>query len=599
MRPAHQLRRSSEDRQLGVSYVKGCLCQDLSALNKMKDKIQKIIEKASGGSEPIEVSIPAHAEFGHYSTNAAMRLAPMLKKSPLSIAEDLREKILKSSSKNLFSKVEVAPPGFINFWLSEDFLRKELLSIYKSKKTFGRSKIGKGKKIIVEHSSNNIAKPMHVGHLRNTILGESLANVFDARGYKVIRWNYLGDWGTQFGKLIVAYKLWGNKKEIEKEPIKTMTALYIKFHEEAKIDETLEVRAREEFLKLENGNKENRKLWEWFKKESLLEFKRMYKLLDAKFDVWIGESFYEGQMVPLIAELLKKKIAVESEGAIVIPLDKYNLLPGLIRKSDGASLYLTRDIANIRYRLKKYKPAKILYVIGNEQTFQFEQLFAVANILGLDKSTELHHIKYGLVLAEGGKKFSTREGRVVSAEEVIDEVKSRAKEVVVKKNPEISGKNADKIAEAVGIGALKYFNLKEHRHSDIVFDWEKMLSLSGQSGPYLQYTFARLSRILKKAKKIGKYDLEKLSTPEEFALIKKLLDYPEEIEKSAEQFGTNNIALYLYELANLANRFYETTPILKDEDSTRLSARLILIDSARAVIKNGLSILGISAPEEI
>ncbi len=565
----------------------------------MKEQIEKAIKEFIPSGFPAEISVPAHSEFGHYSTNIAMRLAPEEKKSPLSIAEELKKKVLSSAPKNLFSKIEVVAPGFLNFWLADEFLRKELLSIYKNKKKFGRSNLGKGQRIIVEHSSNNIAKPMHVGHLRNTILGDSLANVFETLGYKVIRWNYLGDWGTQFGKLIVAYKLWGDKKKIEEEPIAAMTALYIKFHDEAKSDETLEVKAREEFQKLESGNKENRKLWEWFKKESLLEFKKMYKLLGAEFDVWLGESFYEKQMAPLIAEMLDKKIAVKSEGAVVIPLEKYNLLPGLIQKSDGASLYLTRDIANIRYRLKKYKPAKILYVIGNEQTFQFEQLFAVANILGLDKLTELHHIKYGLVLAEGGKKFSTREGRVVSAEEVIDRVKALAKEVVLKKNPEMPTKKADKISEDVGVGALKYFNLREHRHSDIVFDWEKMLSLSGQSGPYLQYTFARLSRVIKKAKGIGKYDLAKLSNSEELTLIKKLLDFPEEIEKSAEQFGVNNIALYLYELANLGNRFYETTPILKDEDKTRLNARLILIDATRSVLKTGLSILGIRAPEEI
>jgi arginyl-tRNA synthetase len=565
----------------------------------MKEQIEKAIKEFIPSGFPAEISVPAHSEFGHYSTNIAMRLAPEEKKSPLSIAEELKKKVLSSAPKNLFSKIEVVAPGFLNFWLSDEFLRKELLSIYKNKKKFGRSNLGKGQRIIVEHSSNNIAKPMHVGHLRNTILGDSLANVFETLGYKIIRWNYLGDWGTQFGKLIVAYKLWGDKKEIEKEPIAAMTALYIKFHDEAKSDETLEAKAREEFQKLESGDRENRKLWEWFKKESLLEFKKMYKLLGAEFDVWLGESFYEKQMAPLIAEMLDKKIAVKSEGAVVIPLEKYNLLPGLIQKSDGASLYLTRDIANIRYRLKKYKPAKILYVIGNEQTFQFEQLFAVANILGLDKLTELHHIKYGLVLAEGGKKFSTREGRVVSAEEVIDRVKALAKEVVLKKNPEMPTKKADKISEDVGVGALKYFNLREHRHSDIVFDWEKMLSLSGQSGPYLQYTFARLSRVIKKAKGIGKYDLAKLSNSEELTLIKKLLDFPEEIEKSAEQFGVNNIALYLYELANLGNRFYETTPILKDEDKTRLNARLILIDATRSVLKTGLSILGIRAPEEI
>lgn len=565
----------------------------------MKDRIEKIINDILKPEIPVDVSIPAHETFGHYSTNLAMRLAPIEKQPPLKIAEALKERILKNSPAGLFSRIEVAPPGFINFWLSDKFLQKELLAVYKNKKNFGKSKIGKGKRVIVEHSSNNIAKPMHVGHLRNTILGESLANVFDALGYGVIRWNYLGDWGTQFGKLIVAYKLWGKKKEVERAPIKSMTELYVRFHEEAKNNAALEVKAREEFKKLEDGNRENRKLWEWFKKESLLEFKKMYKLLGAKFDVWVGEGFYEKQMSPLIAELLSKKIAVKSEGAVIIPLDKYNLLPGLIQKSDGASLYLTRDIANIRYRLKKYKPTKILYVIGNEQTLQFEQLFAVANILGLDKFAELKHVKYGLVLDEGGKKFATREGRVVSAEEVIGRAKALAKEVVLKKNSNISVKKAEKISEAVGIGALKYFNLKEHRHSDIVFDWEKMLSLSGQSGPYVQYTFARLSNILKKAKKIGRYDLGRISSNEETAIVKKLLDFPEEIERSAGQFGVNNIALYLYELANLANRFYEATPILKDNDALRRNARLVLIDSARSVIKTGLAILGIDSPEEI
>lgn len=565
----------------------------------MKSRIEKLIKTALAKDITAEVSVPSHASFGHYSTNVAMRLAREEGRSPLEAAKDLAEKISAEAPSGMFSKVEVAPPGFINFWLSNETLQKEVASIYKNKKDYGQSRAGKGKKVIVEYSSPNIAKPMHVGHLRNIILGDSLANVFEALGYKIIRWNYIGDWGTQFGKLIAAYKWWGDKKAVEKDPIGEMVRLYVRFHKEAKERPELESEGREEFKKLEAGDSENRKLWIWFKKESLREFEKMYKQLGVKFDVEAGESFFEKDMEPLIKELLDSGVARISEGAAVIPLDQFGLLPGLIRKSDGASLYLTRDIANLRYRIKKYKPAKILYVIGNEQSFQFEQLFAVADVLGLKKDVDLVHVKYGLVLAESGKKFSTREGVIIPAEEIIQKATELAAGVVEGKRADISKKEKEKISGAVGVGALKYFNLKEYRTTDVVFDWEKMLSISGESGPYLQYTYARFSKILKKAGRIGKYDLKYLSAEEDLSLAKKLLDLPSEIEKSAAQYATNNIALYLYEVANLANRFYEGAPILKDEESLRRNAKLVLIGATLAVLKNGLKLLGISTPEEI
>lgn len=564
----------------------------------MKKEIEKLIKKALGKDFNIEVGIPAHANFGHYSTNIAMRLAAEEGKPPLLVAKDLAEKINFEAPKGMFSKIEAAPPGFVNFWLSGEFLQKELKNIYKNKKSYGEGRLGRGKKVIVEYSQPNIAKRMHVGHFRTTIIGDALANIFEELGYKVIRWNYLGDWGTQFGKLISAYKWWGDREAVKKDPINTLQALYVRFHDEMKTRPELENEGREEFRKLEGGDPENRKLWEWFRKESLKEFEKIYKLLGVKFDIYIGESFFEKYMGPLIAELEEKGLAKKSEGGKIIPLEKFNLPPALIEKSDGASLYLTRDIANLRYRLKKYRPVEILYVVGNEQALHFEQLFAAAELLGLT-SAKLTHVKYGLVLGEEGKKLATREGRTVFLEDVLGKATELAQKIVEKKNSDLSEKKKKEIARVVGLGALKYNDLKEHRHTDIVFDWEKMLSLSGQSGPYLQYTYARLSSILRKSGRIGSFDLKHLSSESEITIQKKLLDFPEEIEKSAEQFTTNNLALYLYELANAVNRFYELTPILKDEDKSRRNARLVLIDSARNVLKKGLGLLGVEAPEEI
>ncbi|MDO8664731.1 MAG: arginine--tRNA ligase [Candidatus Liptonbacteria bacterium] len=607
----------------------------------MRKKLETILKRAIGGV--VEISVPENEQFGHYSTNAAMRLSaeasakaglakikkaashkrgeprPTGRGNPMDLATELVAKIERSAPRNFFERIEIVVPGFINFWISKEILREELLLISKHKEKYGRSDIGKKKKIIIDYSSPNIAKPMHVGHLRSTIIGDALANIYEFAGFKVIRWNYIGDWGTQFGKLIAAYKRWGNKTQLEKSPIAELLSLYVRFHKEETENPIFAQEARDEFMKLESGNAENKKLWNWFRRESMKEFKKIYAVIGVKFDVALGEAFLEPYLKPLIKRLYKKKIAQESDGALIVPLE--NLPPALIQKSDESSLYLTRDIAGLEYRLKKYKPTKIIYVVSNEQTLHFSQFFAVAEKMGL-KKTELAHVKFGMVLGEKGKKLSTRSGEAVRLEELLEKSVDLARKIIEKKNPKLKAKEKESIAIAVGLGAVKYNDLKENRLSDISFDWDKMLDFSGDSAPYLQYTYARLRSILRKTKKVsGIKNISFLDTDIEMALIRKMAEFPETVRRSAENLTTNNIAKYLYELANLANKFYETTPILSarggspssvagllrrtgalggiDSVRRRRNARLILIDSVTFVMNNGLGLLGIKALEKI
>ncbi len=549
----------------------------------------------------IEVEKP-QSEFGDYAINVAFALSKLLHVSPNEVANSLAKKLNEKKLAEI-EKIEVAG-GYVNFFLAEEFLRKELAKIYKERESYGKLKIGKGETIIIDYSAPNIAKPMHVGHLRSTIIGDALANIYGALGYKVVRWNYLGDWGTQFGKLIAAYKLWGDKNEIERNPIKTLEGLYVRFHEELKAKPELEQTGQEEFQRLERGDKENRKLWEWFKKESLKEFEKMYELLGVEFDTDKGESDYEKDLAPTIADLKKRDVAETGEGgSVIVRLDKFNLPPALIQKSDGASLYITRDIALLKDRIKKYKPEKILYVVANQQTLHFQQLFAIAEILGLD-SAKLEHIKFGLILGEDKKKLSTREGNAITLEEVVDKAIKLARDIVEKKSAErgtsLSEKEKGEIAQVVAIGALKYQDLKEHRNSDIVFDWQRMLDFTGDSGPYLQYTYARLSNIKNKTEKISaKPDFNLLTEKIENSLIKHFLNFPDVLGSVGETNLPNHLALYLYELANLANRFYETVPVIKDKNAARRAARLVLVETAAAILKAGLGLLGVKVLEKI
>lgn len=575
----------------------------------MKDFIENILKEALGSEYiPGTVEVQAKEDFGHYTTPIAMRLAKEAEMQPRVVAENVKDRIDGAAPAGFFEKVEVAGSGFVNFWIADDAARAEFGKVVAAGKEYGRGDAGKGKKVIVEYSQPNIAKELHTGHLRNTILGDALANVHDAQGYKVIRWNYMGDWGTQFGKMIAAWKHWGSKDGLGDKPIEKLQELYVRFNAEAKDDAEMEKEGAAEFRKLEQGDKENRKLWEWFKEESLREIQIVYGLLGVKFDTYISESFFEDRMELTVKELLDKKIAVVSEGAVIVPLDAENLPPGLIRKSDGASLYLTRDIAALEYRLREYKPAKLLYVVGNEQSLHFSQLLAIAAKLGFLGGAQVVHVKYGLLLTEAGKKMSSRAGTSVSVKGLIEKAIELAREVVEKKNSDLSDAEKNHVAHAVGVGALKYFMLHEGRTSDIVFDWKKMLDFTGDSGPYLQYTYARLRRVIVKAKEAGAemvstHDgtsgLVELTTAHELRLMRKMFQFPDQVARSAEELITNNLTEYLYQLAGLASRFYEAEPIITDGNHARRSARLLLADTAARTIASGLKLLGIEAPETI
>lgn len=559
--------------------------------------LRRIIEEKFPGVA-FEVTAPPDPAMGDYSTNLAFALAKERGKHPRDAAQEIADAFRDFE---FFEKVEIAGPGFVNFYLKKEFLQGRLKEIFAARASYGSGDSGKDRTVIVEYSQPNIAKKMHIGHLRTTVLGDALANAYDALGWKVIRWNYIGDWGTQFGKLIAAYKLWGNKEDVEQNPIESLLALYVRFHEEMKASPDLELKGQEEFRKLEAGDLENQQLWQWFRRESLKEFHATYRVLGVTFDVEIGESFYEKELPGLIAELLDRNIAEPGEGgAIIVKLDRFGLPPAIVRKSDGASVYLTRDLANIRYRLHQFHPTKILYVVGNEQSLHFEQVFAIAQVMGMDQAV-LEHVKYGLVLDEGGKKFATREGRVVFLEEVIAKAKELARTVVAEKNPRLSAQERDTIAQAVAVGALKYAMLKDHRNSDITFNWKAMLDLSGDSGPYLQYTYARLANIGAKAgwRWFRRPDVSLLDHELELRLIRRLMDFPDVVEKAAEQYALNGVALYLYQLASLASRYYEEVRILADPNKKRRDARLMLIETVAAVLGRGLTLLGITPLKRI
>ncbi len=579
----------------------------------IRERIATLIRTALKDNKAVfDITVPERKEFGHYTTNVAMRLAKLRGKNPLVLAGEIAAEMHWHEPDGFIEKVEVVQPGFINIWVKADALQDALKAVLKEKDAYGKSKVGKGKTVIVEHSSSNIAKAMHVGHFRNTAIGDMLANAYQTLGYKVVRWNYLGDWGTQFGKLIAAYKKWGDKKAVEKEPIRTLLDLYVRFSKAAKEDPALDEQGRIEFKKLEEGNKENRALWEWFKKVSLREYDAVYKRLGVKFDTHIGESFFGDNpkslkaLKLLAADLVKKGIAVRSEGALIVPLEAQNLPPGMIEKSDGASTYLMRDIALLKYTLKKYKPIKILHVIGNEQSLAMDHVLAIGKALNWLTKTEFVHVKYGLVLDEGGRKFSTREGEAIFAEEVMQKAVDLAWKTVEAKRSDLKEREKREIAEKVGIGALKYANLREGRTSDIQFNWQSMLDFSGDSAPYLQYTYARLRSIERKASikrklssKILTGDIKHLESEQEVGIMHKISQFPHIIELAAHTYAPNLLTLYLYELSNAVNRFYETTPILNDPSPHHRNAHLLLIQGVAQVLKNGMKIAGIEAPEKI
>ncbi|PKL36551.1 arginine--tRNA ligase [Candidatus Peregrinibacteria bacterium HGW-Peregrinibacteria-1] len=546
----------------------------------------------------IKVEQPNDSENGDYACGVAFQLAKILKMSPLEVATNIKNSM---PINDLVDRVEVAGNGFINFFLDQRFLENEVAVVLEKREQYGKLRAGANKKIIVEYSSPNIAKPLGVHHLLSTVIGQSLHNILNAVGFDAIAINHLGDWGTQFGKLIVAYKRWGKKKSVEKNPINELLSLYVRFHDAAEKDPALEDEARHEFKIFEEGDSENRALWKWFVEVSIDDLRNIYdRLGNVHFDYYQGESFYEPMLADLLKEGKENGVFVEgNEGAFVVMFDDENMSPLVVQKKDGATLYSTRDLAALKYRIDTFKPEKILYVVDVAQTLHFKQLFTAVE--GFDwYGDEGEHISFGRMQMKEGR-MSTRKGNIVRLEDVVDEAEKRAVKVVKEKNPKL--KDKELVGHEVGVGAVKYSVLSQNRTTDIVFDWERMLSLEGNSGPYLQYTYARAKSILRKSQEVGEMgnfvedgDDVAGKTRNVVAFLPK---FQEALLMAAKEYKPNLISNYLYDLAQRFNSFYNNVPVLKSEDKEKREARLKIVEATAQVMKNGLMLLGINVVEEM
>ncbi|MGA3292313.1 MAG: arginine--tRNA ligase [Candidatus Microgenomates bacterium] len=553
----------------------------------VKDQIIKALQEITGEKE-INLEFPENESFGDYSSNIALVLAQKEKKNPREVAESLVEKLNKENNlKSITEKIEVAGPGFINFWLKRDVLINNLTQIDSEKEKYGTSSFGKGKTVVIDYSSPNIAKPFGIGHLRSTIIGQALYNLYKDLGYEIVGDNHLGDWGTQFGKLLYMIKL----EKVTDFNITKLEELYVEFHKLAETDPSLEEKAREWFKKLEEGDAEARSIWRKCVEVSIKEFNKIYELLGVKIDFAFGESYYESEMRQLAGDpAVKKYLEKGEDGAVIIDLSKAGIkIPLMFLKNDGATTYATRDLATIKFRMRKWDPSIIIYEVGAEQSLYFQQIFAVSRLLGLVKdSVELIHTAHGLYLAPDGRKFSTRKGKTIKLEEVLDEAIERAKKL---------GNSSELVAKDVGIGAIKYFDLMHSVGSNVVFDWDKIMNMEGNSGPYLQYTVARTNSVLAKAKGKGReIKVTKNINEEEFLILRSLTRFSEVIETAAKTYSPNILCNYLYELASKYNGFYNKDKIIGGENE---DFRLALTQATGIVLKNGLKILGIETPERM
>lgn len=517
-------------------------------------------------------------------------LAKVFRKSPQTIAIEIAQNMQLT---NLFQHVE-AVGGYINIFLNKKVVSTNVVNeILAKKEHYGKLNIGKEKVITIDFSSPNIAKPFSMGHLRSTVIGNSLALISEKCGYQAIRINHLGDWGTQFGKLIVAYNLWGNEQKIKENPIKELLKLYVKFHEEAEQNDQLNEQARYWFKLLEEGNEEALKLWSWFREESLKEFNKIYQLLGIHFDSNHGEAFYNDKMNSVVQLLEEKSLLVESEGAKIVEIGE-DIPPCLITKNDGTTLYATRDLAAAIYRQNTYQFEKSLYVVGNEQALHFKQFITVLEKMGYEWNSGLKHVPFGMMLKDG-KKMSTRKGKVVLLEEVLNEAINLAKKNIVEKNPSLHSK--DNVARQVGTGAVIFHDLKNYRLNDIEFSLEDMLRFEGETGPYVQYTHARASSILRKGNYQEDPNSVSLNDEEAWSIITKLMAFPEVIQRAFDEYDPSQIAKYVLQLSKVFNKYYGSVRIL--DDLHHKQARLSLVHCVQMVLQEGLRLLGIQAPEEM
>ena len=542
------------------------------------------------------IEVPPSYDMGDFAF-PTFPLAKVFRKNPAIIATELKESI----ESDMFEKIETKG-AYLNFFINKEKLAQTVIeeSIEKGE-DFGRVDIGEGKNIIVEYSSPNIAKPFHIGHIRTTIIGDSLKRIFSFLGYNAIGYNHLGDYGTQFGMLIVAIKKWGNLKEIENNPIPELLKLYVKINEEIENDEKLHRECRDAFVDLENKDPEAVKMWEWIRNISLEEFKRVYRMLDIDFDSYKGEHFYSDKMAEQVEKMEKQGILVDSEGAKIVDLEKYNLPPALIIKSDGSTIYITRDVAAAKYRHDNYKPYKNIYVVASQQNLHFQQLKYVLKEMGYDWYDEVTHVPFGMVSLEEGT-LSTRKGRVVYLEDVLNRAIDKVDDILTEREEEKGIKIEDKeeLAREIGIGAVKFQELFNQRIKDYVFSWDKTLSFEGETGPYVQYVHARICSLLKKGdfSLDMEFDPSLLKTEEEINVLRVLYNFTDTVIDAHEKMEPFPITRYVVELAKEFNKFYNRVPIL-DEDEKLKNTRLLLCYTVKNVIKKGLYLLGIKAPEKM
>ena len=550
-------------------------------------------------SQDIMASIeqPPSAQMGHFAY-PCFKLAKTLRKAPPVIAADLAAQIMESPMPPWLQSVESAG-GYINFYLDKPiFAERVLEAVREQNKNYGSSTIGAGKVILIDYSSPNIAKQFHVGHLGTTVIGRALYNIYNFQGYETIGINYLGDWGTSFGKLLTAYLKWGDKQEIEKTGINGLTELYVRFHDEAEKDPSLNDEARNWVVEMENGHEEGLQIWRWLCAMSLQEYNKVYDRLGISFESHRGESYYNDKMDPTVEALRQKGLLIESEGAQVVDLEAHKMPPCLILRQDGGTLYATRDITAAIDRYTNYKFYKSLYVVGNEQKLHFSQFFKVLELMGYPWANDMIHVNYGLFVFESGK-MSTRKGQVIKMKDLLDESVAKTLEIIEEKSPDLE--NKAEVAEQVGVGAVIFNELYNSRVKDVLFSWERMLNFEGETGPYVQYTHARTCSVLEKAGALSHTPappkVELLIDDESFEVLRLLYGFPERVAEASDKYEPFIISRFLVALAQAFNKFYNTHTILTGDEAQ--ASRLALVSAVRVVLENGLKLLGIAAPKKM
>lgn len=575
------------------------------SLELLRQEVVNLLKTALGvDAEWVDslLEIPSDRKMGDLAL-PCFRLAKERKTAPPLIAKQATASIPSPLPEGI-DRIEAVGPYINVFFDPQGQTREILREILVKGDRFGASDRGEGKTVVLDFSSPNIAKPFGVGHLRSTVIGRATANLLSFLGYRCVRVNHLGDWGTQFGKLMVAYREWGNREDLEGEhPIRALLDLYVKFHQLAEEDPSWDDRGREWFKKLEDGEEEALELWRWFKEISLREFERVYKRLGVEFDSYSGEAFYNDKMAPVIERLEKKGLLQESRGAKIVDLEPYGMTPVLIQRSDDATLYATRDLAAAYYRRETYQFHKNLYFVASAQNDHFKQVFKVLELLGEPWAADCEHVPFGLISFADGM-MSTRRGKVIFLEEVLDQAVERIDRIIAEKNPDLP--NRSEVAEQVGVGAIVFYDLTRRRIKDWTFDWDRILAFEGETGPYAMYSHARFRSILRKgrergiqpASSVGEIDFTALDNEEARSLLQALSEFPDAVQRAAEQYEPSLLTQAILEVADRANKFYNAHHVLVDIESVS-KTRLLLVSSTATVLRTGLTLLGVAAPEEM